>query len=512
MKAMKGKVAVCSPHHLASEAGAEILREGGNAVDAAIATNLALAVVVPYCCGAGGDLFAMVWDGVLNGYASAGRSPVGATVDRVRERSKLDFMPYLGPHSVTVPGAVPGWFELLESYGTMSFDDVVQPARRLAADGFVMSDRGAETFNQLRMIYQRYPEHAALYGEITPGMTFVQPGYADLFDELAEHGVESYRSGRVGHAIAASVARHDGFLTMADLAAHETAWVEPLRAPYRNYEIVEMPPPTQGVNALEIMRILDGDDLPDEDVPRLHLMIEATKLALSDRDQFVTDPAAMDIDPRALLSDEYVASRRAAIDPTRASSPLPGVPQVGGTAYFCVADANGMLVSIIQSNFLAFGSGLTVPEFGFGLHNRGSSFTFDPTRVNVLAPAKLPMHTLIPAMVLREGVPDIVFGAMGGDGQAQTHAQFLARALDDGMDLQEAMDAPRFKIDPGTWKVRFESRVPNATIDALRRLGHDIVVQEAYDDGMGHGHAISVEHKGYLAASDIRAEGAAVVR
>jgi gamma-glutamyltranspeptidase/glutathione hydrolase len=319
--------------------------------------------------------------------------------------------------------------------------------------------------------------------------------------------------GVVAAAIAAAIQRGGGLMEPADLAAHEGEWVTPLRAAYRDVEVAELPPPTQGVAVLEIMRILDGFDLAALDpAERVHLVVEAVKLGLRDRDDHVTDPDHLRVAPEDLLAPAWIDARRAAIDPDRAQVPAPGHPQRGGTAYLCAADGEGLLVSLIQSNFLGFGSGVHVPEWGINLNNRGSSFTLDPGRVNVLAPSKRPMHTLIPGMVLRDGRPSIVFGSMGGDAQAQVHAQLLTQLVDDRTDPQVAIDAPRWRVEVGDWKLRVERRADPAVLADLAARGHELVEMPAYDPGMGHAHAIAIGPGGYAVATDPRAEGSAVGR
>ena len=262
------------------------------------------------------------------------------------------------------------------------------------------------------------------------------------------------------------------------------------------------------MTALEALRILDGYDLPSDGIDRQHLMMEAVKLALADRDAFVTDPDAMSIDPAALLADEWIDKRRGAIDPKRAAT-MPRQPGPdGGTAYLCASDSDGLLVSLIQSNFTATGSGVHVTDWGINLQNRGSSFSLDAAHVNAMAPAKLPMHTLVPTLSLRNGMPWLVFGSMGGQGQIQTHVQVLTRIVVDGDDPQAAISAPRWQVDPDHWNVAIERRFPSEWLDELQRRGHDLRVVRDYDDTMGHAHAIELTPGGYLAATDPRAEGA----
>jgi gamma-glutamyltranspeptidase/glutathione hydrolase len=501
---------VASPHYLASAAGLATLARGGNAVDAAIAANLALGVVAPYLCGYGGDVFAIVWDGNLHGYLGSGRSPKAATVDAVREQAHTDAMPLFGPHSVTVPGAVAGWFDLLDRWGTRSFGDLAQPAVSYARDGFELTPIGEMFVSGSLTMYDEFGALRATYGGVHAGQVLRQPALARTIETLAADGPDAYYRGAIAPAIAETVQGAGGFLTTDDLTAYEGRWADPLLAPYRGVEIAELPPQTQGVAALEALRILDGFALPADGPERQHLLIEAIKLALEDRDDYISDPAVMTVTPDHMLSDDWIAERRSGIDLQHAATPATGAAHVGGTAYLCAADGDGLLVSLIQSNFLSFGSGLHVPEWGINLNNRGSSFTLEPTRVNALAPGKLPMHTLIPAMAMRAGEPWVVFGTMGGDSQAQIQVQVLAHLIDDGADPQDALDAPRWAIDPSNWTLRAERTFPREWLDALRALGHDAQTTGRGDTGMGHAHAIERTDGGYAVATEPRTEGAAL--
>jgi gamma-glutamyltranspeptidase / glutathione hydrolase len=504
------RAAVASPHYLASAAGLATLARGGNAMDAVLAANFALGVVAPYLCGYGGDVFAVVWDGELHGYLGSGRSPAADSVEALRGRVSGEHMPVFGANTVTVPGAVAGWFELLERFGTRSFGELAQDAVHLAREGFEVTPAGAIPFAEARQMYQGCPEWGAVYDDVEAGTVLRQPALARTIEALATDGPDAYYHRPIGDAIATAVQAGGGVLERNDLAAHAGEWAEPLRASYRDVEIAELPPPTQGVTALEAFRIVDGMVLPPPGASREHLLIEALKQAMSDRDRWVTEPAAMPRPASDLLSAEWVGARRAAIDRTRAVSPDPGEPQQGGTAYLCAADEHGLLVSLIQSNFIHCGSGVHVPEWGINLNNRGFSFSLDPTRPNVYAPAKRPMHTLIPAMVLREGKPSLVFGSMGGDAQAAVHLQVLSHVIDDHDDPADAIGAPRWRVDPGTWRVRAESRFEADVVAELRELGHDVRSGPAFDSSMGHAHAIWPNPGGYGATFDPRSEGAAL--
>jgi gamma-glutamyltranspeptidase/glutathione hydrolase len=502
--------AIATPHYLASAAGAATLADGGNAVDAVIAANLALGVVAPYFCGYGGDLFAIVWDGSLTGYLGSGRSPEAATLERIQERAGRSEMPVFGPDSVTVPGAVAGWFDLLERWGTRSFGDLARFALRYAQDGFEITPGGARAIGESRYMYGEYAAWNDLYGGVQLGDVLRQPALARAIAKLAADGPEAYYRGPIGEAIAMTVQELGGDLRATDLAGHAGEWVDPLRAAYRDAEVAELPPPTQGVTALEALRILDTLDVPEEGAARAHLLIEAVKVALADREGWVSDPAAMPRPAAELLTDTWIEHRARTIDPERASEPGCAAPQPGGTAYLCAADADGLLVSLIQSNFVHFGSGVHVPEWGINLNNRGFSFSLDPTRVNAFAPGKRPMHTLIPAMVLRDGQPALVFGSMGGDAQVPVHVQVLTDVLDRGTDPSDAIASPRWRVDVGSWSVRAETRFDGGMLQGLRAKGHDVHETTAYDVGMGHAHAIWPSGNGWGATFDPRSEGAAL--
>jgi gamma-glutamyltranspeptidase/glutathione hydrolase len=501
------RAGVATPHYLASAAGLAALAEGGNAVDAIVAANLTLGVVAPYFCGYGGDLFAIVWDGELHGYLGSGRSPAALSIDTVHADDAT--MPLLGPDTVTVPGAPAGWFALLERWGTRSFGTLAEHALRYARDGFEVGPWGGNYFRACRALYADFPEWTAAYGAVDTGTRLRQPGLARTIETLAEGGADAYYRGPIGAAIA-GVQGAGGVLATDDLARHEGRFAAPLRAAYRDVEMAELPPQTQGVVPLEAVRILDGLDLPGDGPERQHLLIEALKLALADRDAHVTDPDVMPGRAEDLFAEPHVVEQRARIDLERAASPATGPARTGGTAYLCAADGDGLLVSLIQSNFLAFGSGVHVPEWGINLNNRGSSFTLDPSHVNALAPSKLPMHTLIPALALRDGAPWLVFGSEGADAQGQVHVQLLVRMLHDGLDPQQALDAPRFRIDWGSEFVRVEHDAGADVLDGLRARGHPVREVGAHHAGMGLAHAITPTSNGYRVATDPRAEGAAL--
>src|SRR6266542_3693539 len=315
---------VATPHYLASTAGLLTLARGGNAVDAAVAANLALGVVAPYLCGYGGDLFTIVWDGELYGYLGSGRSPNAATIDAVRDRVDSDTMPVLGHHAVTVPGAVAGWFELLDRWGTRSFGELAEVALGFAHDGFELTPMGAMFVAGSAAMYDGFPDLQAAYADAEAGRPLRQPALARTIETLAADGPDAYYRGPIANAIADTHEADGGLLTVADLAAHEGQWVAPLCASYRDVEIAELPPPTQGVTALEALRILDGFPLPADGPDRHHLLIEAMKIALQDRDEHVSDPDAMAVAPQAMLTEDWIVDRRARIDPQHAATARSG--------------------------------------------------------------------------------------------------------------------------------------------------------------------------------------------
>jgi gamma-glutamyltranspeptidase/glutathione hydrolase len=513
---------VASPHRLATEAGVEMLRAGGNAVDAAVAVNVTLAVVAPSSCGLGGDLFLLMWrDGEVHAYNGSGRAPAAATPDAVRRAAEgatgprdLGGLPERGALTVTVPGAVEAWFRILERFGTRSFADCAAAGARFAADGFAPSAKGATSFHEAAAALPRddpaFAEWHTVYDAAREGEPFRQPGIARTLAALGSEGPDAYYRGEFGAALVETVRSHGGLLAAEDLASHTGDWVRPLSVDYRGHEVLELPPNTQGVVALEALAMLrDAGELPADGDARHHRLLEATKLALSDR-RHVTDPDAMRIAVADLLDEERLRALASTIHPEHAGRPPGAFAAPGGTAHMAAVDASGMCVSLIQSNWEGFGSGVTVPGWGVNLHNRGSRFFLDPAYANVIAPRKRPMHTLIPAMALRDGRPRYVFGTMGGDGQAQIHVQLLAHLVDDEWEPQRAVDAPRWELDLGDWSVAAERRFDPGTIDGLRRRGHEVTMTAAFDPSMGHANVIQVDADGLAGAADPRSEGAAL--
>ncbi|MTV25937.1 gamma-glutamyltransferase [Nitriliruptoraceae bacterium ZYF776] len=513
--------AVASPHHLASAAGQAVLVDGGNAVDAAVAANLVLAVVTPYHCGVGGDLLAVVWDGRAHGVVSVGAAPAGATPEAVRAAIAAGHgsatslpgtagMPTHGALPVTVPGAAAGWAHLLERWGTRSFGDLAAAASRYAEDGFPPSRSAVELTRRAHPLLVDQPGWEATYGPLATDAWFRQPALARTLRALADDGPDALYRGPVGASVVEVLQAHGSTMTADDLADHRVAEVAPLVGRFRDREVLELPPPTQGVTALTALGILDR--LPprgDDEVAALHHEIEAVRLALLDRQDHLGDPRAMRTSPGELLDPARLDRLAAGIGQRAADLPL-ARPAPGGTAYLCAGDGDGLLISLIQSNFVGYGSGVVVPGWGFGLHDRGAHLKLDVAAddPDVLAPGRRPLHTLIPAMTLRDGEPELVFGTMGGDGQAQLHAQLLRRWVDAEEDLQAGLDAPRFVVDLADGAVVAEPRVAAPVMEALRARGHDVRLVGPYEHGHGHAHALRVDGRGYAGASDPRCEGA----
>jgi gamma-glutamyltranspeptidase / glutathione hydrolase len=520
-----GLVAAAHPH--AALAGIEVLKGGGNAVDAALAVNGVLAVVQPHMCGVGGDLFALLYDApsgqvvALNG---AGRSGSGATPAALRERG-LAAIPLQSPLAVSVPGCVDAWQALAARYGTRGLGDLLKPAIALAADGFPASDLLAQTIRERREAILDPAWHRIYAPEgraPRAGERLRQPDLGRTLARIADSGPEPLHRGELGDRLVRHVAAGGGFLTHADLADHAARWPSPISTTYRGATVVQTPPPTQGVTALQALALLEGFDLAamgHHSVEHVHHLVEAIKVAYGDRDRFIGDPEHVTVPVAELLDARYVARRRALIDPRRAAARVACGDPAGDTTGFVVADAAGSVIAVIQSLYLAFGSGVVPPGTGIVLHNRGASFALDPASPSVLAPRKQPFHTLIASLVLAGGAPVAALATMGGHAQPQTHVQVLTNLLDFGMHPQEAVERPRFvqgrmRVTDPEDRLRVEARVPVEMQDGLRRRGHtlDVVADRAVT--MGHAHVLTVRRDadGWLFAggADPRGDGIAL--
>jgi gamma-glutamyltranspeptidase/glutathione hydrolase len=536
---------VCTSHPLAAQIGLDILKAGGSAVDAAIATNAALGLMEPTSNGVGGDLFAIYWDNEkqeLVGLNGSGRSPRGATLEQLNVRLAEmgeDDIPLKGALSVSVPGCVDGWFTLHERYGRLPMSELLAPAIAAAREGFPVTQVIGSYWARAERSYGDFPEFQRVFlpGGKAPreGELFRNPDLADTYETLAEHGRDAFYTGAMAERIAACVQDRGGFMEASDLEAHHSEWVAPISVPYRGHEVWELPPNGQGIAALQMLRILDQyrekDTSAAWDGLSWHRFIEAKKLVYEDRARFYTDPDFAPAPIEALLSAEYAAERRALIDDERAAERYPAgdlAIEHGDTIYLTVADADGNVVSWIQSNYSGFGSGLVPEGLGFGLQNRGKLFHLDPTHANVYEPGKRPFHTIIPAMMTRDGLPVLSFGVMGGAMQPQGHAQVVRNILDHGMNVQEAGDAPRWRhggssqpdggemTDGGT--VHLESGVPDAVREALIARGHKVSVhsggyggyQAIWIDDIANATAATGSGRIYRGGSESRKDGAAL--
>ena len=507
---------VATSQPLAAQAGIDAMARGGNAIDAALSTAIALAVVEPNMNGIGGDAFALVWEPGekrLYGLNASGRSPAGWTPERFAGRAA---MPELGWDAVTVPGCVSAWATLSARFGRLPFAELFRAAVRYAREGFHVSPISAASWRGAEERLRDYPEFGRVFlpgGDAPrPGQVWASPDHALTLEEIAATGGESFYRGNLAARIAAASAADGGAMTADDLATHACDWVEPVSIGYRGYTLHEIPPNGQGLASLMALGILSHfsfDGIAVDSAEFLHLQIEAMKLALADAHQYIADPAAMEaVRWEDLLKSDYLASRAALLDRQRASEPAFGTPR-GGTVLLCAADESGMMVSYIQSNYWGFGSGIVVPETGIAMQNRGWGFSLEPGHPNQVGPRKRPFHTIIPGFVTRGGDPVMAFGVMGGPIQAQGHVQMMVRLADYAQNPQAASDAPRWRVDGGR-RVALENTHPPAIIDALHARGHDVTVLPP--SGFGGAQLIRCIDGGYCAASDHRKDGAAYGR
>jgi len=504
---------VATSQPLATQAGIAMLARGGNAVDAALATAITLTVVEPCSNGIGSDLFAILWDGrQLVGLNASGRAPAAWSPARFAGRTA---MPQRGWDTVTIPGAVSGWVALSERYGKLPFDDLFAPAIRYARDGYLVSPVVAEKWRAAAAILPHdlgWDDHFMPRGRPPlPGERFASAAMASTLGKIASSRGEAFYRGDLATAMIAHSRANGGAHSSADFAAHACDWVETLALNYRNVTVHEIPPNGQGVAALIALGILDhfdlGADRPDL-VASQHLMIEAMKLGFADAHRFVADIRAMKIAPEALLDRAYLASRAKLIDRSRAQDFGPGDPPRGGTVYLCASDESGMMVSLIQSNYMGFGSGVVVPGTGISLQNRGAGFVLETGHPNEVAGGKRPFHTIIPGFVTRNGAPLATIGVMGGPIQPPGHVQTLVRMFDHRMNPQAALDAPRWKINADR-SIDLESTAAPELRAGLIALGHRMTsIPDTYMD-FGAGQCIVKIDSGYVSASDSRRDGQA---
>jgi gamma-glutamyltranspeptidase/glutathione hydrolase len=505
---------VATSQPLAAQAGLRMLLKGGNAVDAAVATAITLTVVEPTMNGIGSDAFALVWDGKhLHGLNASGRAPRGWAPQRFAGHAS---MPAEGWDSVTVPGVVSAWAELSKRFGKLPFAELFEPAIEYANRGFVVSPTIAIQWQGQAPRLADQPGFAAAFlpGGRAPrtGELFRFPAQAQTLREIAESRGESFYRGKLAEKIAAFSKSCGGAMDAQDLAVHQADWVEPISQTYRDCELHEIPPNGQGLAALMALGMLGHFDmgaLAPESADSFHLQVEAMKLAFADIYRYVSDPATMDIGVNRLLDRNYLASRAKLIDRNRAQEVKHGVPASTGTVYLTAADAGGMMVSYIQSNYMGFGSGVVVPDTGISIQNRGYGFGLQPGHPNLVGGGKRPFHTIIPAFVSRAGRPAMSFGVMGADMQPQGHLQMALRLIDHGQNPQAMADAPRWKVLKDG-RLLLEHAVPEAVAAELARRGHRVVRAEPDSLEFGAAQLIQRLDDGYAAASEPRRDGQAV--
>jgi gamma-glutamyltranspeptidase / glutathione hydrolase len=515
---------VATSQTLASQAGAQVLARGGSAMDAAIAANAALGVVEPESCGMGGDLFAIYWDaktGKLSAINASGWAPKGLTIDALKQLGQTE-MPQEGIHSVTVPGAVDGWAQLHRRFGKLPWKDLFQPAIYFAEHGYPVTEMIGAAWKEQEPKLQKdanarqvlMPKGAA--PEV--GQIFRNPQIAAAYRALAQEGPAAFYRGAIAKALLKTSERLGGKMTAADLSEFAAEWVEPIATDYHGWKIYELPPNGQGIAAIEMLNLMSRFPLsgyPPRGAAELHTQIEAQKLAYADLRRYVADPRYAKTPVQSMISLPYASERAKLIDPDKAHCDVAAgaSPAVrGDTIYLSVVDRDGNIVSLIQSLYQHFGSGVVVDGYGFALQNRGGMFDLDPQHPNALAGRKRPFHTIIPAF-MEKGDEHIGFGIMGGLNQAQAHAQFVSNVVDHGMNVQMALEAPRFtKITWGGCDLNIESRIPPAVRDALTAKGHDLKVLGDFSSTMGGGQVVihnSASGVNY-GASDPRKDGAAV--
>jgi len=530
--ATQGMAATSQP--LASQVALDVLKRGGTAVDAAIAANATLGLMEPTGNGVGGDLFAIVWDAKsrkLYGLNGSGRSPQSLTLDKLRaELKKLgsSTIPRTGPLPVSVPGTVDGWFELHQRFGRLPMRELLQPAISYARNGFPVTEVIAAGWARSARALAKYPGFAETYmpngKPPAKGEVFRNPLLANTLAAIAAGGRDAFYKGDIAQRIETYLRANGGYLTAADLAAHHSEWVEPVSTNYRGYDVWELPPNTQGVAALQMLNILEAYDLKKMgfgSADYLHLFIEAKKLAFEDRARYYADPDFAQIPLKGLLSKDYAARRRALIRMDKAALEYPADARAldqSDTIYMSVADHDGNMVSLIQSNYRGMGSGMTPTGCGFILQDRGELFSLEDGHANLYAPGKRPFHTIIPAFVTKDGKPWLSFGVMGGGMQPQGHVQILVNLIDFGMNLQEAGDAPRARHDGSSeptgeimrdgGQVVLEVGVSPEVVQALQARGHKVSVIN--DGDFGGYQAILRNAEGvYFGASESRKDGAA---
>lgn len=518
----RGMVATSQP--LAALVGLDMLRQGGTAVDAAVAAAAMLNVMEPMSTGIGGDAFALIYEAESEkvfGLNASGRSAYAATLEEYQRQlaaREVNEIPMHGLLAATVPGTVDGWAAALKRFGRMTLADVLAPAIRTAEEGFAVAPQTALFWVQGEPLLSQNPDAAQTWllpsgCAPRPGEVFTNPRLARTLRRIAEGGPDAFYKGDIADAIVRFSEENGGLFTRADFAGHTSSWVEPISTPYRGYDILELPPNGQGLVTLEALNILAQEDIaamghntPDT----IHLQLEATKLALHDSRHYVTDPAFAQIPIDDLLSAEYAKKQRDRITMDQAiQHPTESSLSGGDTVYICAVDAEGNVVSFINSVFMPWGCGVTVGDTGILLQNRGLSFSLDPRHANVIAPHKRTRHTIIPAMMLHEGRPLVTFGFVGGDMQAQAQVQFICNLVDFGMNIQDALDAPRWQYNGSGASISLETAIPYEVWSSLTERGHEIGGGTGFFGG-GQAILIHPEYGALQGASDPRRDGCAM--
>ena len=511
---------VATSQPLAAQAGLQILREGGNAVDAAIATAACMTVLEPTSNGLGSDSFSIVWDGKqLHGLNASGRAPKSLGIEHFKGK---DVMPKHGWEAVTVPGAISGWVALSKKLGKLPFARLLEPAIAYAEKGFPVAPQTARLWSSAARAYQQFPEWGKMFLRDgkgpEPGQRVIFGDHAASLRLIAQTEGEAFYRGELARKIVQCAQSTNGFMTMEDLASHIADWMDPISLDYRGYRLHEMPPNGQGLTALlalGILRLKDIGSLHVDCPDILHLGIEAMKLAFADAHRYIADPKWMDVKVSDLLDERYLESRAKLIDNEHARDPGWGTPKSGGTILLVAADAAGMMVSYIQSNYEGFGSGIVIPNTGICMQNRGGCFVLDAGHPNQIAGGKRPYHTILPAFVSRTDAngnlqPVMTFGVMGGFMQPQGHVQVLSRLIDFHQNPQAALDAPRWQVSKHL-QVGIEKGFAPETYDELRWRGHELTIAEHQTVTFGGGQAIYRMDNGlYCGASDLRRDGQAV--
>lgn len=513
---------VASESPLASQAGAVILAQGGNAIDAAIAANAVMGVVAPHSCGLGGDLFAIVYQASSGQYFGLNASGWSSAAMNLAwaQRTGLRAMPEKGVHSISIPGTVDGWQKLVDRFGSLDFRGILAAAIRIAEAGFPVAERSALRWHENRHELVGEARNTFLIDGRAPRVAevFRNPDLAQSMRQLAEKGSREFYEGEIADRIIRLSGEQEGLMRREDLAAYSSEWVEPLTTTYRGWTLYELPPNGAGIAALNMLNIAECFPLQDygaNSAKALHILIEAKKLAYADMLRYVCDPHLHAVPVQEILSKAYASKRAQSIDPASAASTVtPGqfLSPGGDTVYLAAADRFGNVVSLIQSNYMNFGSGLSATGTGFVLQNRASLFSVDPTHPNVVDGRKRPLHTIIPAF-LSKGNERIAFGIQGGWNQSQAHVQFVSNIVDHGMNIQEAIEAPRFtKPTFDGLDVLVENRIADTVVKELEDLGHQIIQREPFSEDMGGGQAVLLNSATGVSsgASDPRKDGEAI--